>query len=212
MSRQPRPGPPARLLSWGTLASPSCLPFPLTGLGPQGWLGSGLQVPGIGAAHLAVFLSPVAQVADVSPQSMAPQGRPPCPVPAHCPLRSFRPHCPCRARLHPPCLLPCAHRPGLSVSHLCVCAFALPLAGSGCPTASSLLTPLGRPVPTRPLPCYSSARPPAGGCWLCLLRVAEMSAVSTGGGGGWCRGWRPFDPFRIKEGVVRQRQGDDKGC
>lgn len=58
MSRQPRPGPPACLLSWGTLSLPSCVPFPLTGLGARGWVGSGLQVPGVGAAHLVVFLSP----------------------------------------------------------------------------------------------------------------------------------------------------------
>lgn len=46
------------LLSEGTLSSPSCIPSPLTGLSSRGWLGSGLQVPGIGAAHLAVFLGP----------------------------------------------------------------------------------------------------------------------------------------------------------
>lgn len=68
-------------------------------------------------------------------------------------------------------------------------------------------------MPTLPLPHSSSACPPAGGAGLCLLHVAETLAMGTGGGRGWFReAGGPFDPFRIKEGVVRQRQGDDKDC
>lgn len=81
----------------------SCLcppAFPLTGRGPRGWLGSGLAGPRYWCLTLGCLpwpgfsiLSPVAQVADLSPQSVT-QIKPSCPVPAHCLLHSFSPHLP----------------------------------------------------------------------------------------------------------------------
>lgn len=112
----------------------------------QGWAHGaggawGWQVPGVGASHVHgclpwpgfSVLSPVAQVADSSPQSTAPQIKPSCPAPAPC-VRSDH-TCPALrlavASLHlsgvfSPFLFTCAHRPGLlprtlTFVSLCIC-------------------------------------------------------------------------------------------
>lgn len=110
MSLQPCQG----LLSWGPLFALLCT-VPTYRARATGWQGSGLQVPGVDAAHLAVLLGPTVLSSVQLPRWQAPlpqrssSDQTSMSCPSHCLRRPFRPLCPvstCRlpTSLGSPCL------------------------------------------------------------------------------------------------------------